>query len=197
MLRGEVRPADAVERVDLAQVAEEKGLHAMAARLFAEAFTANPSMAEDLEAGYRYNAACSAVLAGCGKGKDQPPPDESARIQLRDKLSTGSRRIWPLGHASWRTAHRIEARRPGAALSSTSNTGNTTPTWLVSAIAPREGTQPGRSGKLASVLGRCGPGPHPINNRYRLIDKPEFEVSPAPRPAPTWTWLLALPVRSG
>ena len=83
MLRGEVRPADAVERVDLAQVAEEKGLHAMAARLFAEAFTANPSMAEDLEAGYRYNAACSAVLAGCGKGKDQPPPDESARIQLR------------------------------------------------------------------------------------------------------------------
>ncbi len=83
MLRGEAQPADAAERVDLALVAYGKGLHALAARLFAEAIAADPSLVEDVEAPHRYNAACSAALAGCGKGKDQPPPDPAARINLR------------------------------------------------------------------------------------------------------------------
>ena len=83
MCRGEARPADAAECVDLALVASGKGLHAMAARLYAEAVAADPSLAQDLEAPDRYNAACSAALAGCGKGKDQPSPDLAARGKLR------------------------------------------------------------------------------------------------------------------
>ena len=31
----------------------------------------------------RYNAACTAALAGCGQGKDEPPPDEGARARWR------------------------------------------------------------------------------------------------------------------
>ncbi len=83
MLRGESQPDDAVGRVDLAVIAGGKGLHAMAARLYAEAFAADPRLVEDLESEYRYDAACSAALAGCGKGNDQPPPDETARTKLR------------------------------------------------------------------------------------------------------------------
>jgi eukaryotic-like serine/threonine-protein kinase len=35
------------------------------------------------EVQHRYNAACAAGLAGCGQGKDDPPPDEAARADLR------------------------------------------------------------------------------------------------------------------
>jgi eukaryotic-like serine/threonine-protein kinase len=81
--RGEARPDDVVERLDLGLVAYGKGAYAMSASLFAGAFAADPRLAEDLEAHHRYNAACSAALAGGGKGNDQPPPDEAARIKLR------------------------------------------------------------------------------------------------------------------
>src|SRR5262249_48111777 len=33
--------------------------------------------------GHRYNAACAAAMAGCGQGKDEPPPDEATRAKLR------------------------------------------------------------------------------------------------------------------
>jgi len=81
--RGEAQPADAAQCLDFAVAACGKGLHAMAARFSALAFAADPTSVEDLDAGHRYNAACSAALAGCGKGKDQPPPDLAARIKLR------------------------------------------------------------------------------------------------------------------
>jgi hypothetical protein len=44
--------------------------YATAARLFHEALTAQPSLADDLRASHRYHAACVAALAGCGRGKD-------------------------------------------------------------------------------------------------------------------------------
>jgi hypothetical protein len=101
MLRGEAHPDNTAERVDLALVASGKGLHAMAARLYAEAFAADPRLAEDLEVEHRYDAACSAVLAGCGKGIDQPPLDQAARNRLRRQALD-----WLGGHLdSWsRTA---------------------------------------------------------------------------------------------
>ena len=49
----------------------------------AEAFADRPALAEDLEAGNRYNAACVAALAGCGEGHDDPPLDDRARAHWR------------------------------------------------------------------------------------------------------------------
>jgi hypothetical protein len=66
-----------------AQLFSVKGLHAASARLWADALAADPKLAEDRRAQHRYNAACSAALAGCGQAKDDPPPDEIARAALR------------------------------------------------------------------------------------------------------------------
>ena len=83
VLSGQDRPADAAERAELASVAGRKGLHAASARLFAEAFAERPALADDLASSRRYNAACHAALAGCGKGRDEPPPGPADRAQLR------------------------------------------------------------------------------------------------------------------
>jgi hypothetical protein len=40
-------------------------------------------MADNLQAGHRYNAACSAALAGCGKGADAGSLDDKERARLR------------------------------------------------------------------------------------------------------------------
>jgi eukaryotic-like serine/threonine-protein kinase len=83
LLNGEGQPADAAQCLDAAVAAYSRGFHAMAARFSARAFASLPSSAEDLDAEHRYNAACSAALAGCGKAQDQPPPDPAARVKLR------------------------------------------------------------------------------------------------------------------
>jgi hypothetical protein len=38
---------------------------------------------EDLSSGYRYNAACCAVLAGCGHGRHSSQLDEKEKARLR------------------------------------------------------------------------------------------------------------------
>src|SRR5262249_20731283 len=43
----------------------------------------SPARARDLKAGYRLAAARAAVLAGCGGGRDDSPPDERTRVMLR------------------------------------------------------------------------------------------------------------------
>jgi hypothetical protein len=40
------------------------------ARLYADAFAADPGLTEDLAAGHRYHAARAAALAGCGRSED-------------------------------------------------------------------------------------------------------------------------------
>jgi tetratricopeptide (TPR) repeat protein/serine/threonine protein kinase len=83
ILRGEAQPADATERIELAELCYYKNLFGTSARLFEEAFAAKPELTEDQEASHRYFAACSAVLAGCGRGNDDPPLDETARARWR------------------------------------------------------------------------------------------------------------------
>ena len=85
ILRGDDRPADNAERLALASIFYATKRHAAAARRWAEAFEADPKLADDLPAARRYDAACAAALAGCGRGKDDPPPDESARAELRGR----------------------------------------------------------------------------------------------------------------
>jgi tetratricopeptide (TPR) repeat protein len=84
VLNGEA-PKDNAERLALAQRAYDRGLVAAAARLWSEALQADPGLAADRQAQHRYNAACAAVLAGSGKGRDDPPPDDAARARLRDQ----------------------------------------------------------------------------------------------------------------
>jgi serine/threonine-protein kinase len=43
---------------------------------------ADPKLAANHRAQRRYNAACAAALAGCGKGKDDPPPEDASKVKL-------------------------------------------------------------------------------------------------------------------
>jgi tetratricopeptide (TPR) repeat protein len=85
VLRGDDRPADVDEELAFAKMCLGKKLDAAAARLFADALSANPALADDRRAQHPYNAACAAALAGCGQGQDDPAPDEAARAKLRQQ----------------------------------------------------------------------------------------------------------------
>jgi Flp pilus assembly protein TadD len=56
---------------------------ALAARLFAEAVSADPASAADPYTEDRYNAACAAAEAGCGRGSDAAELDEGKRARWR------------------------------------------------------------------------------------------------------------------
>jgi eukaryotic-like serine/threonine-protein kinase len=85
IVAGEARPRDAGEMVDLAQMCSIKGLQGASARFWAEAFQANPKLADDVAGHWRYSAACAAALAGCGRGNDQPPLDDASRARWRQR----------------------------------------------------------------------------------------------------------------
>jgi tetratricopeptide (TPR) repeat protein len=78
LLRGEDRPKDLPEKIDFAQLCARKGYSAAAARLNQEALAANPG-----RAGLRYQAACAAALAGCGRGKDAGQLEDRERARWR------------------------------------------------------------------------------------------------------------------
>ncbi len=78
-LDGTTKPAGADEWIEVAQVCALKGLYRDAVRFAEEAFTAKAK----LLATHRYSAACYAVQAGCGLGKDKAPPDTRERARLR------------------------------------------------------------------------------------------------------------------
>jgi serine/threonine protein kinase/Flp pilus assembly protein TadD len=85
LLRGKVQPASAAERKEYAQLCYYKKLYATSARLWADAFTADPKLAADVAAGYRDDAACAAALAGCGRGGDAGRLDDRQRARLRQQ----------------------------------------------------------------------------------------------------------------
>ncbi len=64
----------------------KQGRHAVSARLYDEALTAEPKLGDDRRSRRFYHAACAAALAGCGKGKDDPAPDAAERAKLRGKV---------------------------------------------------------------------------------------------------------------
>ncbi len=83
VLSGATKPADAAATVEFARLCNLKGFQAAAARLWVEAFRAEPRLAVNPQLPHRYDAACAAALAGCGRGKDDPPPDAAARARWR------------------------------------------------------------------------------------------------------------------
>jgi serine/threonine protein kinase/Tfp pilus assembly protein PilF len=107
VLSGEAKAKDTAEQFELAQLCSHyKDLQASAARFCADAFAAEPTLADylliesrgsagaitdetapdlavTLSAHYRSRAARAAALAGCGQGKDAGNLDEKERARLR------------------------------------------------------------------------------------------------------------------
>ena len=50
---------------------------------YRDAFDAKPGLVDDTQKPHRYNAACAAVLAGCGRGKNAAKLDATKRAELR------------------------------------------------------------------------------------------------------------------
>jgi serine/threonine-protein kinase len=89
VLSGQAQPTDGAERLELARFCVQyKQLPVAAARLCAEAFSAQLSLADDLQQQHRYNAACAAALAGCGRGKDAANLIEEERARWRRQALT-------------------------------------------------------------------------------------------------------------
>ncbi len=83
ILKGEVQPADAAEQLRLARLCVLKKHPATAIRFYADAFAAQPGLADDLATGRRYDAACAAALAAAGQGEDAPKSTDKERARLR------------------------------------------------------------------------------------------------------------------
>jgi serine/threonine-protein kinase len=83
VLRGEDRPADAAELLAFADLCYHRHRYADGARLAEEAFGRDPKTADDHRYFYRYNAACCAALAGCGRGENAPESAGGIRLKLR------------------------------------------------------------------------------------------------------------------
>jgi hypothetical protein len=64
-------------------VCEFKDRRAAIARLYADAFAADPTLADDEEADYRYRAARAAAVAGRGGGADGAALSEAERTHWR------------------------------------------------------------------------------------------------------------------
>jgi tetratricopeptide (TPR) repeat protein len=113
ILAGKERPADVPTQHALAEwCLKHRRLTAAAAGLYAAAFAAQPSLADDLAAGDRSQAACAAALAGCGVGEDATGLDDRRRAELR-KLALA----WlAADYAAWAEIHRGKpAERTAAA----------------------------------------------------------------------------------
>jgi tetratricopeptide (TPR) repeat protein len=112
-LKGDLKPRDVAEQIDLAAMCSLKRWYAASARFYADAFAASPATA-DLPARHRYSAACAAALAGCGRGEDAPPLEDEQRARLRqqalswlrDELTLRAKQI-----ASGRPAEEVAARQ--------------------------------------------------------------------------------------
>jgi serine/threonine-protein kinase len=80
LLKGEAKPRNPSELLRLAHFClKQKQAPGAAARLFAEAFQAEPALAEDPGEGDRYAAATAAALAGSGQGRDATTVGENGR----------------------------------------------------------------------------------------------------------------------
>jgi serine/threonine-protein kinase len=105
ILRGTDKPANADEQLALAQVCFLKEYHGAAARFFREAFAPESRFAGNAPAGFRYVAACTAALAGCGRGRDADQLGEQERARwrrqaldwLRQDLTWWGERLDPAG----------------------------------------------------------------------------------------------------
>ncbi len=105
-LEGNYQPRDNDERLALLGVCQFQDRRAARAGVYAAAFAADPSLAEDLGAGHRFNAARAAAVAGTGGGADGAGLGEPERARWRQQA-----RAW-LGQdlAAW--TKRLHSAKP-------------------------------------------------------------------------------------
>jgi tetratricopeptide (TPR) repeat protein len=82
LLQGEERPV-AAEHLELARLCRDYGRPYAAAVLSTAAFAARPALADDLDTGERYYAACAAARAAAGEGTDATRLGRPERAGLR------------------------------------------------------------------------------------------------------------------
>jgi eukaryotic-like serine/threonine-protein kinase len=85
IMAGKARHLDPLETLGFAQLCYEKKLHGTSARSWADAFQADPKLAEDIQVQNRYNAACTAASAGSGQGRDVRPLDDASKARWRKR----------------------------------------------------------------------------------------------------------------
>lgn len=85
--RGAEMPTSAAEGIEFAQLLTFKGRYAAAAHMYVNSFARAPHPTRDLGSGNRYNAACVAALAGCGRGADAVGLREAERTRWRAQAS--------------------------------------------------------------------------------------------------------------
>jgi serine/threonine-protein kinase len=81
--RATYRPTDADERLVLIAASEDRGLSCAAARLFGEAFAADPGLAQRIPLQCRYRAAVAAARCGCGASIDSQTLTVEERARYR------------------------------------------------------------------------------------------------------------------
>jgi serine/threonine-protein kinase len=103
-LAGEGRPLSASTRLALAEwCLTHRRLTATAAGFYEASLAAEPSVADDLEAGHRFHAACAAALAACGVGEDATKLDDRRREALRREAL----RWLTAEYKAWAERHRL------------------------------------------------------------------------------------------
>lgn len=106
LLCGEYEPATNEERLSLARICQHKAINARSAQLYSDALKADPGLIKRASSVVRYDAACSAALAGTGRGKDTALLDEKDKAHWRDQsrawlrseladLAPKVKSIWP------------------------------------------------------------------------------------------------------
>ena len=88
-LRGDDKPKNAAESLGFADLAYNARRFGPSARWYAEAFQAEPKLAEDMNMLNRYCAASAAVVSAAGKADDQTPQGETAKV------------VWPKRAIDW------------------------------------------------------------------------------------------------
>jgi serine/threonine-protein kinase len=107
-LGGMYQPRDNDERLALLGVCQFTNRSLALARLYADAFAADPSLAEDYRSGRRFRAARAAALVGCGRGEDAAGVGEPERARWRQRA-----RQWL--RADLAACHRALDRDPATA----------------------------------------------------------------------------------
>jgi eukaryotic-like serine/threonine-protein kinase len=82
-LKGTHLPRDNDERLALLGACQFENRTMAAARIYADAFAADPAFANDLRTGHRARAARVAAMAGCGRGSDSAALGELERTKWR------------------------------------------------------------------------------------------------------------------
>ncbi len=114
--QGKFEPADTAQRLGLATVCRTRQLYHAAACLYAAAFAADPRLADQLNAGHRYDAACSAALAAAGRAEDAARLDDQERARLRQQALAWLRADLTLRQKQLQSSKPGEADQAQAAL---------------------------------------------------------------------------------